>query len=241
MPAFTVQELIDRAAAIADIQDDFVAPTEWLAWLKPEQRALELFVARCGYDKQTTLATADSADNYRIELTGSPLAIIGVYEVRDGRYRRLKLQNLADFTRQSLTSAADTGDAHYYSAMTPELIDPADPDMVEVNLYPKPTSGTYICLYLNGESLPEALDDSVIWPLGWEERLVLGLAERALSKEESDTRAIEKLIAKQEQVIEEFCWSRALADAPQVRNTDRVERGWTSTMVRGTHESWHWL
>lgn len=67
---------------------------------------------------------------------------------------------------------------------------------------------------------------SVSYPMGWEERIVLGMARRALIKEESDTRAIDSEIALWESRIEEACWGRVLADTPSVRNSDQLIYGW---------------
>lgn len=235
MPAFTVQQLIDRAAAIADMHDNFVTPAQWCRWYDIEARALELFIARSGW-VQDLAATSDAVSG-TITLTGVPLAVLGVYEVRDGRYRALKFQNQVDFTRQSYSSPADTGDAHYYTVLTSN-----SSDDVTIQFYPKPASGTYRALYLAGRTdSPVTEASSVRWPLGWEERIVLGMAEKALTKEESDTRPIEKLIAREEQTIEEFCWSRQMANSAHVRNIDRTERGWSDDMTFGPYESWYWL
>jgi hypothetical protein len=156
--------------------------------------------------------------------------------VRDGRYRALQYQAPVDFTRQDNASPADTGDAHYYTILT----DPAS-DNLAVHLYPKPSTGTYRCLYMAGATPVTALTDSVRWPMGFEERLVLGMARRALMKENSDTRQVETLMVEQDRIIEEFCWSRNIAEAPTVRNVDRTRRGWQSYMMYGPYESWYWL
>lgn len=235
MPAFTVQQLIDRAAAIADMHDSFVTPAQWLAWYNTEARALELFIARSGW--VTNLASSvDAGASYTATITGAPLAILGVYEVRDGRYRPLKLQNQVDFTRQNVAAATDTGDAHWYAIVTSNSTD----DTV-VHFYPQPTTGTYRVLYLAGRTPATAVTDSATWSLGWEERIVLGMARRALIKEESDPRKVEQLMGEQDAVIEEFCWNRSLGSVPQVRNVDRVARGWSDEMSFGTYESWYWL
>lgn len=233
MPAFTVQTLIDRAAAIADMHDGFVTPAQWIAWLNTESRALELFVVRSGWIEPQ--ATTVDAVSYTITVP-NPLAIIGVYEVRDGRYRPLKYQNQVDFTRQAYGSPADTGTAHYYTVQSN-----ASDDTLGVQMYPKPTSGTYRCLYMAGATPATAVTDSVRWPMGFEERIVLGMARRALMKENSDTRQVETLMVEQDRVIEEFCWSRTIAESPVVRNTDRTKRGWQPDMMYGPYESWYWV
>lgn len=68
---------------------------------------------------------------------------------------------------------------------------------------------------------------TVAYPLGWEERIVLGMARRALMKEESDTRPVDTEIALWESRIEEACWNRVLTNSPSVRNSDQETYGWT--------------
>lgn len=228
MPAFTVQALIDRAAAIADMHDGFVTPEQWLAWLNTESRALELFVVRSGWIEPQTATVDASGGTITVP---NPLAIVGVYEVRDGRYRALTYKSPADFNRST-----DTGDAHYFT-----ITSASGDDNLTVTLYPTPSSGTYRCLYMAGATPVTAVTDTVRWPMGFEERIVLGMARRALVKENSDSRQIETLVVEQDRVIEEFCWSRAIADSPTVRNVDQDKRGWQSTMLYGPYESWYWL
>lgn len=236
MPSFTVQTLIDRAAAIADMHDGFVTPAMWLAWLNTESRALELFVVRSGWiEPQAT--TVDAASSV-ITVT-SPLAILGVYEVRDGRYRPLKYQPQVDFTKQAYSSPADTGDAAFYTVMSG-----TSDDNLTIHMYPKPAStATYRCLYLAGYTPATSVSSTVRWPLGFEERIVLGMAKRALVRENSETRQVDELIAEQDRTIEEFCWSRSLAEAPVVRNSDHKLRGWgwSDNMTYGPFETWLWL
>lgn len=237
MPAFTVQEIVDRAAAIADMDGNFVSPAQWLAWYNAESRALEFFIARSGW-VHNTASSVDSSSGYEISIpeANRPMALIGVYEVRDGRYRPLKFQNTVDFTRQSYGAPATTGDAHFYSVESSPT-----QDKLTIYLFPLPSSGTYRVLYLAGREPVDDLTDSVNWPLGWEERIVLGMARRALIKEESDSRVIEKLMAEQDAIIEEFCWNRVLAESPRLRNVDSRDRGWSEDLIFGPYESWYWL
>ncbi len=82
---------------------------------------------------------------------------------------------------------------------------------------------------------------SVAYPMGWEERIVLGMARRALIKEESSTSAIDSEIALWESRIEEACWSRVLSEAPSVRNTDYRHYGWSDRYVLPPYTSWTWI
>ena len=206
MPSFTAQTLIDRAAAIADMHDGFVTPTQWITWLNTESRALELFVIRSGYI-QPLAATVDAA-SFAITVP-SPLVILGVYEVSGNRYRPLYHQTQLDFTRQPYATPADSGDARAYT-----IVSNSGSDDLTVQFYPKPTTGTYRALYIPNSTVTAAVTDSVRWPLGFEERIVLGMARRALMKEESSTSQVDSLIAEQDRTIEEFCWSRNLSGMP---------------------------
>lgn len=234
MPAMTLQSIIDRAAAQADMADGFVQPQTWVDWYNVAARALALFMARSGWVYNFAVSQ-DNEPDYTIEIPDFPLAILGVYEVRDGRYRPLFPQSQAEFRRDTTT-----GDAKFYCASMD-----ANSDELVVRLYPTPTSGTYRALFF---ALPEDLTltdletaATVQWPLGFEEKIVLELAQKALVKEESDTRAVEKLMEKTDQMVEEFCWSRYLADSPTIRNVDLTVRGWANSMIYSPYESWYWL
>jgi hypothetical protein len=82
--------------------------------------------------------------------------------------------------------------------------------------------------------------DEVTYPMGFEERVVLGMARRALSKEETINPGIEAEIQRIEQHIDEVAWNRLYAGA-QIRNVDRVERGWHTTMHIPTRDYWVFL
>lgn len=236
MPAFTAQALIDRAAAISDMHDGFVTPAQWLAWLNTEIRALDIFTARNGYVLSTPTSTSTSAAPYTIEVSGEMLAVLGVWEVRDTRYRRLTLQNPIDFQRQDNATGTNTGEARYYSVVrTPGA------DTHTIYLYPRPTSGTYMALTLPVSTLASTVATSLWYPLGFEERLVLGMARKAMVKDESDESGLIRLIREQEQLIEEACWSRQIGEAPRVRNVDDTERGWSNYPDWPPYATWFWL
>lgn len=235
MPAFTVQQLIDRAAAQADMHDNFVTPAQWVAWYNAEARALELFIARSGWVSNLA-SSVDAGVTYTASVSTAALAVLGAYEVVNGKYRPLKFQNQVDFTHQNVAAATSTGPAHSYAILSSD-----SSDTLTVHFYPQPTSGTYRVLYLAGRTPATTVASSAFWPLGWEERIVLGMARRALIKEESDPRKIEQMMAEQDALIEEFCWNRNFGSAPLIRNVDGVQRGWSDEMSYGTYESWHWL
>lgn len=81
----------------------------------------------------------------------------------------------------------------------------------------------------------------VTYPMGWEERIVLGMARRALIKEESETRAIDSEIALWESRIEESAWSRVLSESPTVRNSDMTNYAWTDRYSVPPYTYWFFV
>jgi hypothetical protein len=216
MPTFTAQQIIDRAKAAADMHDDFVTDAQWLAWLNVEVPALEVYLARSGYVLRESF----------LFLTGNPttiatpVAIVGVYRNDNGRLVRLRAAD--PLTRMRQLTAVDTGDAtEFYAA--------ANGDDIDVYLYPVPSSfGAYMAWVITAPARLVVTSDTLQYPLGWEERLVLRLARRARLKEETDTSALDAALKEVDQQIDEAVWSRLLAQTPSVRNVDRVERDSTS-------------
>src|SRR5689334_13387150 len=89
MPTFTVQQIIDRAKAAADMHDDFVTDAQWMAWLNVEVPALESYLARSGYVLRETIFTY-VVDSLGLASVPSVLAIVGVYRNVSGRLARLR-------------------------------------------------------------------------------------------------------------------------------------------------------
>jgi hypothetical protein len=102
-----------------------------------------------------------------------------------------------------------------------------------IQFYPRPASGTYTAVIVD-EPVALTLSDSVNYPAGLEEWLVLSLARRAVAKEEGDTRELTRQLAEQEAYVERFCWDRVAGGRAAVRNVDRVERGWVRADLMGT-------
>lgn len=218
----TVQELVERAMAAADMHDDFVTPTQWFRWATVENQALAVKIAQMGYMlvESSQDITIDGSTDYSI---AEPLAVVGVYEITtNSLLRRVHTVNPWDGHRQ--TTNTITGPARQYSIRR----DPAGSGNVFVNLFPNPTSGTYRVYYIAQPAKITSVTDSIDYPLGWEERVVLGMARRALAKEESDTGPISEQIRQVDSDIEAAVWNRMLGDAPAIRNVDSVERGWIS-------------
>lgn len=223
MPTVTTSELIDRAKAAADMRDNFVTPTQWVQWATQERYALDLFIARSGWPMplQTQTTTMDGVIN-TLTIEVPAMAVVCVHQYRGGSYRLLKHTNAVDIARSD-----QQGDPTEYRVFW-------DSDDLYLVFGPAPTAGTVIKVtYLaHPQKLSLTVSDDenateVTYPMGWEERIVLGMARRALIKEESDTRSIDSEIALWESRIEEAAWSRVLADVPSVRNTDYNTYGWT--------------
>lgn len=242
--------LITRAKAIADVHDNFVTDTEWIVWLNQEQYALRLFLARSGWNLpfDTTAATitstgwnlstnggastpvATSAGHYVFTPSlADVMAIVSIHESQSGGLKRLEYSNAIDFLRQLNGSTLNTTHATEFRLRMYG-------NEVHVDFYPTPATGeVYLISYLSAPTPLTAVTQSVALPMGWEERIVLGMARRALIKEESDPTKIESLIAEMDSQIEQLCWSRVMGQAPKVRNTDPV------SPTIPTWEQWYWL
>lgn len=244
MPVFTVQSVINRAAALADMHDTFVQPETWLSWFNTERMALQLFKARHGAVAQNiAFDSVTGADKYPLSTGGVTqfIALVGVWELTSSqRLRPLRFVPYADNLWQDVAGPI-TGPSNTVS------IEDTNNDGADVatflRFFPRDPTGTYLIAYIKA---PTALTDpgqSFSEPVGLEERIVLGMARRALIKEESDTSAVEKLIREHDQIVEEYVWSRSFAQAPGVRNVDYVQRGWMSmdTFVPPSIDSWVWF
>lgn len=247
MPTTTVSTLIDRARATADVRDNFVTPTQWVAWATQERLALDLFLARSGWtlplsDFNITV-TGSEAGSFSVNPTGGVMAIVCVYEYdAAGRIRMLRYEDAVTFLRRAPGyTGSPSGNSRCFRTQW-------SGDNLTLNMYPEPTSGeTYRVVYI---AHPKALvvsgasgwqEASISYPMGWEERIVLGMARRALIKEESSTQAVDSEIALWEQRIEEACWNRVLSEAPSIRNTDARNYGWSERLSIPDYGHWIWV
>lgn len=231
MPTFTVQKLVDRARAAADMYDDFVTQTQWIDWVNVERDLLERHIAKSGYVLAETVQTitANGAASYAI--TPEPYAILAVYEEVDGRYRRLRGDDIFDGTAGRYT--ADTGQARKFRVKR------TSGGSLELHLYPKPTSGTYKIVMIAVPAPVSSLAATVFYPMSWEERIVQGLASNALGKEETVNPKVEKAKGEIESHIEQTAWDLMYAHSgARVRNVDKVERQWFDTLEVPTRDYW---
>ncbi len=207
-------------------------------WMNQAKRQLDLMIARAGcvQNEHSYVLTATGAVAYSFP---EPLALLAVHEMdTSGRIRRLEEMNAIEGF-QYLGAAPVTGSATRYRLTQA-------PSELRLSLYPVPSSGSYLVTVIKqGDTLVldnplEGETDAVIYPMGWEEWIVLEMAKRALIKEEGDSRGIERLQKQVEQFVEENAWSRALADAPSVRDS-RVTGDLTSYLVYGAPASWRFF
>ena len=230
MGTTTVPELIARAQAISDQEDNFVTRAQWLVWANLKKKELEVKAAQLGvpyhqYDETITLTGA-------LEYTVSePLAILGLYYVEsDGRLRKLKYMDPVQARRIGNGTAGDP---------TRWWVRRNTDNDITILIQPVPTSGT---LLLQCISYPKNLvydtpsgdnEATVKYPLGWEEYIVLGMAERALAKEETVNPVLDRLIAECNAHIESSAGNYIMASVPTIRNVKEENEG--------MFDPWVWL
>lgn len=158
------------------------------------------------------------------------MAIVCVHQVVDNELRRLKYSDTVTFLRQLPNSPA-----HSSSDLTVYRIK-RNLDGIIFNFFPDPASGVqFLATYIPMPARLLATTDTVSYPMGWEERIVLGMARRALAKEEADTTEIRGQIREIEQQIEELAWNKVMSESPSVRNVD------TQPVELPARESWIWV
>lgn len=239
----TTRELVDAAAAAADMTDNYITPAQWMRFASQEHLTLALLLARSGWTQNvlSTTITVAGTEAGVYNLTVTPLALVAVHIVRSGRVREVHFNNAIDFLRQSPGTSGVHGDPTEYRV----LWDQAN-DRLSLGFYPEPSTGTTLSVSYIPEPLRLTLDaspasgyaNSVKYPMGWEERIWLGMARRALAKEDTDTTEIRRLIAECESGIEEAVFDRVLGSSPTVRNLDLSRRGWDKTVAYPAPSNW---
>lgn len=242
----TAAELYARATTAVDAHDNSITDDEFGYWATQETYALSLFAARLGWTQNVSTQTftvtgSESGGNF--VLTNSPLCILCVHQIRSRLAKPLKLNNAVDFLRELPGTPFQRGEPEEYRV----LYDATNDDVV-LNFYPAPNAGTVLVVSYVPEpskvtlaaSPPAGSANTVSFPLGWEERIVLGIARRALVKEGSDTSEILRMIAECDSLIESAVYDRVLADHPTVRNLDHERRGWSSSVRYPSPAEYWW-
>jgi hypothetical protein len=226
----TTEDLIKRAQLAADMHDGPFTPTQWLYWATQENIRLSLFLARAGWtaNVKTTTITVTGSEAGAFTLAVSPLAIVAVHQIgTDTSVRRLKYNNAVDFLRQTVAGTATKGDPSEFRVLWDQ-----DNDAYVLNFYPQPEAGkqflvSYIPhplkLVVGSPAAGEA--NSVKYPLGFEEWIVLKMAIQAKDAEESDSRPLHLRFDRCAAHIEQAVWDAVFAGA-RIRNVDDVERGY---------------
>lgn len=243
----TASEIIRRAMALSDMHDNFVTEDEWLSWLNQEHYALKLFLARHGWQLpfDTTTATIN-ADGWTLATDGGSatqvdkttlghyvftpteadiMALVCVHQVVSGTVRLLKYTDNVSFLKQNIGATLASGHATEYRCRMYG-------NEIHMDFFPAPATGeTYLITFIHVPTPLTATTQSVALPMGWEERLVLGMARRALIKEESDAGKLEQMIREMDSQIEQLCWNRVMSESPKVRNADYEPPPW---------QYWYW-
>jgi hypothetical protein len=210
MATTTVANLIARAQAASDQYDNFVTTAQWLSWVNVFNKQLAVMVAQLGYPyhQYDETITITGSSTYTVD---EPLAILGLYRVReDGKLKKLKLMNPVE---GRVLGSATSGEAEKW------WIQRNTDNDVTISVYPVPPVGSLPLLLLAIEMPSELdIDDSVKYPLGWEEFIVLSMAEAALGKEETINPTIEKQLAKCVSHIQSSAANYIMASAPKIRN-----------------------
>lgn len=249
MPTITTTELVNRAKAAADMHDNFITPAQWMYWASQERMSLDLLLARSGwglaYETTTITVAGTEAGTFTLVDGATPiavLAIVAVHEYGASGTRLLTYDDSVGFLKQLPTQTITTGHPSKYRIRRTG-------DELEFNFFPNPTTGlTFVVTYLphplrlstDANLNEDEFTDSVTYPMGWEERIVLGMARRALEKEESDSTPILRQLAQIDAEIEELCWSRVMSANPTIRNVDGATRGWGADMMYPPPLSWWW-
>lgn len=213
MAVVLLDDLITRAAVAADIHDNFVMSPSWVYWANVEHRALAVRLARLGFPYNLTSTT--------ITITGSPyyyvaecLAVVGVYRNEaDGTYTKLRYRSPANKIPVSTTQSDAREYTLVYNASytAPDVGVPEVLPRYKLNFYPTPPVGLNYTIDTVPLPLPLARTedsdgitsaDAVYYPLNWDERIVLGMARRALAREETINNGLEKLISEIDSHIE---------------------------------------
>lgn len=241
----TTDELVTRAQTAADMHDATINPAQWNPWLTLENIALAVLLARAGWtlNMKTQAIAVTGAEAGQYVLATQPLAVVAVHQVRGNRVRLIDYTNVVDYSRMTATDTAATGDPSEYRVLWDQ-----DNDRLVVNFYPTPAAGTQFIVSYIPHPLKLTLDDpvsdptqyanSVRYPLGWEERIVLGLGKRALRKEESDTSGIQQDLDDLDKEIERTVYDQIFAAHSAVRNVDDEVRGWGTKMFYPPPARW---
>lgn len=185
---FVWADLIARARVyIGDDQDDtrgFIALDKWMLFAQVEYQALRRHWTRMGLVRRPLITTAFAGPS--TSLAGVE-AIAGVAQDTGGQYPRVLPY------KETIWGTTNSCPAHSWSATG------AGGDLA-INLEPADT-GNYLVKWIAATPYVTDVNARVDLPVGADERLVLGMAKRALVKDSSRSQPLEELIAQQDAQI----------------------------------------
>jgi hypothetical protein len=201
---FTWAELIDRARTYVDDdheeQQGWISPERWLQLAQVEYERLYRNWVRMGVFTPAHTVTTFTGPTTSLERV---LAIVGVGEYLGVGVGRRWLepgeQPDDDATGHALEWYA-TGSA----------------DTLAVTVYPS-SEQTFEVRYIQYNARTTDSTDTVDLPFGGDERLVLGLARRALIKESAASRRIDQEILDADAELNMTAWGRRDREAPKMR------------------------
>jgi hypothetical protein len=207
--AFTIQSLIDRAREQADMTDkSFISDAMALNWANYLIPRLDLLVARSGYVLTPTRTTTSvtGADAYNFP---APLCIVTVHWVSTDGKSLTRLRSSHAGTNYPVlptrTTTSRMPDSWYAETRSDGTLD--------LRFSPNPTTGSFIVTTIPLRPTL-TLTDTVVYPAGIEEWVVLSIARRMLMKEEGDPRHIDALLKECQLAIDELGYSRQQFDPP---------------------------
>ena len=202
MSTIAVTELIERAAIQANMHDNFITNPAWLYWANVENKELRVKLARLGFPYGLSAETISITGALQYNVS-EPLAVVAVYRNEsDGQFTRIAYRPNSMKLNQNITHSGPADEFMLgFDAVSSQ---------VYVRFYPTPPDAgpNYTMEVISNPaklvlSAPAATEStSVYYPLNWEERIVLGMARRALAREDTMSSAIENLIKEMDSHIE---------------------------------------
>jgi hypothetical protein len=215
MAATLYSELIDRAKGAADMHDSFPDGPNWMYFLNAEYRKLWVKIVRAGFPitVNRVIVTSTGATSYTIP---EPSAVLGIFELYNSNsYYKIPIRPMWS------QYAISTGTHPKAVYVSPNVA----AGTLTLNFYPTPASGAIFHVIVIDKpkkivsGTPAAGEsNSVDLPFGWEERVSLGMAKRALTAEETVNGALLQEIAETDEQIDFHIHDYILRQANTVEN-----------------------
>lgn len=220
MSSVTLTQAIDRVRDAADCenQTDRHPDTEITGYLNRSRRLLVGRLARLQLLKtfSTDSITATGAAAYT--LSSDFFAVYSVWQSLDnGAFRRLHRHTGADFPFGQTGIAGDN----------PRSYDIAETSagVHKISFLPQPSTGTFIVQYIAAPTDLASGSDTFVFPLAWDEWVILDAAIQVLSK---DDLPWSHLAARKQEIEEEIdaaASSRDLLESAHIRDVRSMSGG----------------